>query len=175
MTTVGTSDWDVEAQYRATDSFPVISDWVTMSSIDPISEGNQDLWTECRKLGAITDATGRIFQFSLKLISNKPSVSPRVFDGVIKSDMPDRIESYFNLTAPTSGYTLNYVPEFKGPSPSPAVQISMDNALAGDHWEFVSKSVSGFTIRFLDSTNTPVSRVFDAMVKGYGRKNDTVI
>lgn len=174
MSTVGTSNWDVGTQYRTTSSFNVIADWVTLDAIDPISEGQQDLWTAWKKF-VIGDVTGRIFQFRLKLISYQANTSPRVFDGTIRVDMPDRIDSYNNLTAPDTGYTVTYTPPFKGPGNSPAVQISMDNAATGDYWAFTSKTLDGFTIQFFDSSDTPISRIFDAQVKGYGRKNGSVI
>ena len=168
------SEWDVQTEYRVTDTFNVMADWVSLSVVDPISEGVQDNWSEWRRF-TIGDGTGRIFQFRLKLISNKASVTPRVFDGTIKADMPDRIESYENLTAPDTGYTLNYSPAFKGPGTTPSVQITIENGESGDYWNFVYKSLDGFQIIFYDKNDVAVSRVFDAQIKGYGRKATYVI
>lgn len=174
LATVRNSEWSVEAQYRATDQFNIMANWPDLVSIDPISEGIQDKWTEWRKF-TIGDFTGRIFQFRLKLISNKASVSPRVLDGIIRSDMPDRIEEGNNIIAPAIGLAISYAPEFKGPGTSPAVQISQDNASQGDYYQLTNKTLAGFTINFYDKNNNPVSRQFDYMVKGYGRKQLQVI
>lgn len=170
----GSSDWDVETEYRTTDLFNTISGWVTLSSIDPISEGSQDQWTAWKKF-TIGDATGRIFAFRLRLVSNKVSVTPRVFDGTIKADMPDRLESYNNLLATTSGLAVSYSPAFKGPGTTPNIQISIDSASSGDYWSFDYKTLDGFYIRFFDKDDNPVARQFDASIKGYGRKATAVI
>lgn len=174
MSHAGTSDWDVETQYRTTESFNVIADWITLSSIDPISEGSQDNWSIWRKF-SMSDATGRIFQFRLKLISNNVSVTPRVFDGSIKSDMPDRLESFNNLMAPNTGYTVNYSPAFKGPGTSPNIQVTIDGASTGDYWDITSKTLNGFTIVFYDKNDVAVARTFDAVAKGFGRKATAII
>jgi len=168
------SEWDVETQYRGTESFNVMADWVTLASIDPISEGSQDTWTAWKKF-TITDATFRIGQFRLRLISNKASVTPRVFDGTIKADMPDRLESYNDLVATTSGYQVVYTPSFKGPSTTPNIQITLENGVSGDYWNFGYKTLDGFEILFYDKDNNPVNRTFDASVKGFGRKAINVI
>lgn len=174
LSNAGTAAWDVETQYRTTETLNVMADWVTLDSIDPISEGNQDNWTDWRKF-VIGDATGRIFQFRLKLVSNVPNVTPRVFDGVIKSDMPDRVESYNNRVASPAGLTISYVPPFAGPANSPNIQITQDSAQTGDYFVITGKTLDGFTITFYDGTNVAVTRQFDAMVRGYGRKAAAVI
>lgn len=168
------SEWNVETQYRSTEQVNVIANWATLSSIDPIGEGNQEIWTEWRRF-TIGDFTGRTFQFRLKLLSNKPSVSPRVFDGVIRADMADRIESGDNLTATPSGYTVTYSTPFKGPGFTPAVQITQDNAQTGDYVAISSKNLDGFTVTFYDKNDTAVTRTFDWQAKGYGRKSGSVI
>lgn len=169
------SEWDVETQVRATDSFNVMSDWTLLSLIDPLNEGNEDLWTEWRKFTR-GDFTGRIFQFRLKLISNKASVSPRVFDGVIVADMPDRVETINNLVSSASNPTnVTYSSAFKGPGTSPNIQITQDNASRGDYFQISNKTLSGFSIIFYDNSDIQVSRSFDVSVKGYGKKTTGTI
>ena len=170
----GSSDWDVETYYRTTDTFNVIADWAALSDIDPLSEGDQDNWTVWKKF-TIGDATGRIFQFRLRLISNKDSVTPRVFDGTIRADMPDREEQFDNLLVPTGGLQVDYVPAFKGPGTSPNIQISIEDADSGDYWAFDYRTLEGFYIRIFDKDANPVSRTIDARVRGFGRKANTVI
>jgi hypothetical protein len=116
------ADWDVELQYRATNTLNVMEAWGSLSAIPLISGGAEENWTEWRKF-IIGDATGRIFQFRLKLISYKSNVSPRVLDATIQADMPDRIESYNNLSATVSGLVVTHAPAFKA---SPNVQISIE-------------------------------------------------
>jgi hypothetical protein len=167
----GSSDWDVELQYRSTEQLNVIGDWATMSSIITMRGGSEDIWTEWRKF-IIGDATGRIFQFRLKLISYKLNVSPIILDATVRADMPDRSESYNNVVAPTTGAIVNFVPEFKA---VPNVQITLENGVSGDYWQFDYKTAAGFKIVFYDKLDNAVSRQFDAVVKGYGRKAANVL
>lgn len=168
------SDWDVETQCRATDSFNVMSEWPSMDVIDPLSEGASDNWTPWKKF-TIGDFTGRIFEFRLKLISNKASVTPKVFNGIIRSDMPDRFETYNNLSATSSGLAITYTPAFKGPATSPNVQITQDAAQSGDYPVITSKTLNGCFITIYDKNDIAVARSFDVAVKGYGRKASAVI
>lgn len=175
LSNAGTASWDVETYYRGTDKFNTISEWMTLSSIDPLSEGAQDNWSPWKKF-IIGDFTARIFQFRLKLISNVANVTPRVFNGVIRADMPDRLESYNDLLSSNiSPVSINYSPAFKGPGISPNIQISQDNAQSGDYYSISNKSLNGFDIIFYDVNNNPVVRQFDVAVKGYGRKALAVI
>ena len=122
------------------------------------------------------DFTGRIFQFRLKLISNKASVTPRVFDGIIRSDMPDRTFSLNNVVSEAIGTTnIAYTPPFKGPETTPNVQITQDSAQNGDYFVLANKSLSSFDITFYDGSDVQVSRQFDVTAKGYGRKANQVI
>jgi len=175
LSSARTSEWDVETQYRSTETLNVIADWVTLSAVSAMQSGVAENFTEWRKF-IMGDATGRIFQFRLRLISNKVSVSPRVFDGTIRADMPDRLESYNGLSADdTTGYILAYAPAFAGPGSSPNVQVTIDDAESGDYWAFDYKTLDGFQIKFYDKTDTQVARSFDVSVKGYGRKATAVI
>lgn len=175
LSTTSYAQWSLETQYRSATEVDFIDGWVTLSSIPAIGTGIGDQFSEWRTF-FIGDATGRIFQFRLKLISNQPNVSPRVFDATIKADMPDRVYSEENLTAnDTIGKVVAYDPAFYGPGTSPNVQISIDGGQAGDYWTFTDKTLEGFTIKFFDSTDTQVERQFDYQAKGYGHKFSTAI
>lgn len=175
LASAGYADWDVETQYRSTESFNVIADWDTLDEVETMTAGDEDEFTPWRKFIA-GDATGRIFQFRLRLLSYKADVSPRVFDANIRADMPDRLESFDNLAANnTTGYIVTYSPSFKGPNTTPNVQISLEDAESGDYWSFTSKTLDGFQIKFYDKTDTQVARTFDAVAKGFGRKATAAI
>jgi len=170
-----TSEWDVESQVRYTANLNTIGEWTSLDIIDPLSEGVQDNFGEWVKF-TMGDFTGRIFQFRLKLISNKASVTPRVFDGIIRSDMPDRTFSLNNVVSEAIGTTnIAYTPPFKGPETTPNVQITQDSAQNGDYFVLANKSLSSFDITFYDESDVQVSRQFDVTAKGYGRKANQVI
>lgn len=176
LNTATTDDWDVLVEYRATDTFAAMSDWAHLSEIDHINYGAGVGYTDWRPIPTVGDATGRIFQFRIKLVSNSPNVTPRLFDGSIKADMPDRIDSFENLTSSASDATVvTYDNVFMGPGTSPAVQISIDDAQAGDYWAFDYKTLEGFAIRFYDILDVQVVRQFDVMAKGYGRRHTVTI
>ncbi len=168
-------DWNVESQYRVSNTRNVMEDWTELSTITAINQGLEDNYTPWRTF-TMGDATGRIYQFRLKLTTAVPTITPRVFDGSIRVDMPDRVESYEYLTSDaTVGYTVTYAEAFKGPGTSPNIQVCIDGASTGDYWAFVSKDLTGFTIRFFDKNGTGVARQFDVAVKGYGRQHDAAI
>ncbi len=168
------SEWDVEAQYRASNSLNVIANWTDLTSIAAMNEGSTESFTEWRKF-IIGDATGRVFQFRLKLSSNALAVTPRVLDGEIKADMPDRTDYFDDVLAPDTGVTVTYDPAYKGPGTSPSVQISINDAQSGDYPEYTSKTLDGFTVVFKDNSGNPVARSFDALVKGFGKKGINTI
>jgi hypothetical protein len=174
MSNSGSSDWDVRTEVRYTDDVDVMANWPSLDVIDPINVGFQELWSDWKEF-IMGDFTGRIFQYRLKLISNVLSVSPLVFDGVIKADMPDRIDSYNNLVSGVGTYTVVYDYDFYGPGTTPAIQITQDAMSNGDYFVITNKTLSSFDITFYDISNTVVSRQFDVMVRGYGRKHDSVI
>lgn len=168
-------DWNVETQYRASNELNVIEQWVTLSSISAMNEGAVVDYTPWRTF-YMGDVTGRVFQFRLRLTSNTLTVSPRVYDGTIKVDMPDRVDSFNNLTTSASvGLEVEYEPAFKGPSPSPNVQVSIDDAETGDYWAFDYKTLEGLSIRVFDKNDIQVVRQIDIAVKGYGHKHTNVI
>jgi len=165
-------DWDAEVQYRSTDEFDAMADWPDLDTLTSMSVGVGAGYTAWRPF-YMGDATGRIFQFRIKLTSYLENLTVRAIAGTVKADMPDRIESFENLTSSASlGTTVEYDPPFKA---SPNVQISIDGAESGDYWAFDSRDNSGFVIRFYDKTDTQVIRQFDVMAKGYGRQNTEVI
>lgn len=169
------SEWDVESQVRATNSFNVMAEWDVLADIDPLSEGEQDNFTPWRSF-TMGDFTGRIFQFRLRLRSFKPSVSPRVFDGEIRADMPDRTDIYNNVLSTISGTkVVTYSTPFKGPGTSPNIQITQDNAESGDYFVISNKTLAGFEIIFYDNTNTQVVRQFDVAARGFGRRSANTI
>lgn len=174
LSTVNVSEWNVETYWRGRDSAFAMANWATLASIDPISEGETAEWTPWRKF-TITDATARILQFKLVLTSNKPSVTPRVFDARIKSDMPDRIDNFDDITIPNTGSTITYSPAFAGPSPSPNIQVTIDDAQSGDYVERTNKTLEGFDIIVKDKNDVAVERRVDIAVKGYGRKTTATI
>lgn len=176
LNTATSDDWDVDVQYRATDVFAAMSDWAHLSEVDHLNYGAGIGFTDWRPIPTIGDATGRIFQFRTRLRSLKANVTPRLFDATIKADMPDRTDSFENLTSSASAGTIvTYEQVFKGPGTTPNVQVSIDNAQTGDYWSFDYKALDGLSIRFYDKLGVQVVRQFDLVAKGFGRRHTVTI
>lgn len=175
LATATVSDWDVITEYRVSNIRNVMEDWVHLEDIDPLNEGVDAFFSEWRPF-TMGDITGRVIQFRLKLVSLRASVTPRVFDGTIKVDMPDRTDSFNDMTSPVGGgIYLPFTPPFKGPGNFPNAQVSIDGAESGDYWEYSERDLNGIRIEFFDESGTPVERTFDLFVKGYGAKNNEII
>ena len=162
--------WGVELQYSSSDEYVAIENWDPLQDVDPLNEGSEmtpSPWTTF----TLGEFVGRYFRFRLKLttLDVNRNVTPAVTVARALATMPSRVETYSNIAAPDTGYEVIYAPAFKGPTPSPNVQITVQDGAAGDYFEFVSKNTLGFEIVFYDNLGNPVARTFDAAVKGYGR------
>lgn len=170
MATIDSSDFAVEAYTRRRDSIIVMENWATLDSVAAMSTGSETPWTPWEKF-TVGDFTGRIHQFKLVLKSLNPSVTPKVFEAKIKSDMPERVIEFTDQTATAGGATtFNYSPGFYGPGTTPNIQITMENASQGDYWQLTNRTLDSFDIEFFDKNDVSVTRKFDALVKGYGSK-----
>lgn len=171
-----TDEWDISVEYRATTEILSMASWAHLYDVAHLNEGLGQGFTDWRPIPTIGDATGRVFQFRVHLKSITPNVTPRLFDGTIKVDMPDRIESQNDLeSSATDPVQVTYSTPFAGPSPSPSIQISIDNGQSGDYWVLENKNLEGFQIRIYDNTDTQVVRQFDVLAKGYGRRHVVTI
>lgn len=171
-----TDEWNIVAEYRATNEILSMSSWLHLYDVAHLNEGLGQGFTDWRPIPTIGDATGRVFQFRIHLQSITPNVTPRLFDGTIKLDMPDRQDSFENLTSDAVTATqVTYSQRFYGPDDSPNVQISIDGAQSGDYWTFANKNLEGFQIRFFNSSNVQVVRQFDVLAKGYGKRHTVTL
>ena len=64
--------------------------------------------------------------------------------------------------------TITYTNPFYG---VPAIGISAQNMATGDFYAITSKTKTGFTITFYNSSGTAQNRTFDYVAKGFGLKS----
>jgi len=123
-------------------------------------------WSAYRKF-FVGDYKARGLRFRAVLTSNDEQASPTVEVLQVTVDMPDRVTSGDDITSGTAagGKVVNFVPAFKA---VPALGIAAQNLTSGDYYEILSKTASGFTIRFKNSGGTVIDRTFDYVAKGYG-------
>ena len=81
--------------------------------------------------------------------------------------MPERVYSEKDIASTTSasGKAITFSPAFKEIE---GIGISASNLTSGDYYVITSKSSTGFTIEFFNSSNATVDRTFDYVVRGYG-------
>ena len=81
--------------------------------------------------------------------------------------MPDRTYGQGDIASTTAsgGKAVTYTPAFKDVQ---ALGISASNLATGDFYEITSKSATGFTIKFKNSSGAVIDRTFDYVAKGYG-------
>ena len=77
----------------------------------------------------------------------------------------DRVVSETDIVSGTGSKAITFSPSFKALQ---GVGISASNLTSGDYYAITSKSASGFTITFYNSSNSVVNRTFDYVAKGYG-------
>jgi predicted phage tail protein len=138
--------------------------WVSTTDDDPNS--SPATWSAYRKF-FVGDYKARGFRFKAVLTSTDETASPILKTLTISVDMPDRVIGGNDIVSGTGagGYSVVFTPSFKV---SPSIGIMGQNLQQGDFYEIPTKSASGFTIRFKNSSGTVVSRTFDYVAKGYG-------
>jgi hypothetical protein len=112
--------------------------------------------------------TARAFQFKIVIATGASNQNMAVTGCQVVIDMPDRVEQANSITSSASVPTaISFAQPFKV---TPAIGITANNLASGDYWVISAQSASGFSIIFKNSAGTQVSRTFDWMAKGYGRK-----
>ncbi len=143
-----TADVAVVVQIRTTDDDP----------------SGTPTWSDWSDL-IVGDYTCRAMEFRAKLTTDRDKVTPQITALSVTVDMPDRVFSAADISTGGSAKVVSFVPEF---SVTPDVVISGQDLATGDYWAITSKSASGCTITFYNSSNTIIDRTFDLVAKGYG-------
>lgn len=138
--------------------------YVSVTDDDPNS--SPAVWSDWRKF-FVGDYKARGLKFKAILTSTSGESSPVIQSLSVTVDMPDRVIGDNDLVSGTDagGYAVVFTPSFKV---SPSIGIMAQNLQQGDFYEIPTKSASGFTIRFKNSSGTVVNRTFDYVAKGYG-------
>ena len=109
----------------------------------------------------------RYIKLRVKLTTDSSTATPSISALSATIDMPDRSVAESDITSGTSssGKAVTFSPAFKELQ---GLGISAQSLATGDFYELTSKSATGFTIKFKNSSGTVVSRDFDYVAKGYG-------
>lgn len=115
----------------------------------------------------VGEYTARAFQFQLRFTSASATQNIAVTALSVTLDMADRVEAFSGIVSGAASYRVNYAQPFRA---TPAVGITANNLASGDYYAISNNSETGFDIIFRNSAGTAISRTFDVMAKGYGRK-----
>ncbi len=119
-------------------------------------------------LNASTTYKGRYFKFRLRMANKNNKVRGFVSGISISVDMEKRMESDEDIASTTGTKAITYTNSFYA---SPAVGISAQNMATGDTYTISSKSATGFSIAFTNSSGSGINRTFDYVAQGYGLKS----
>ena len=99
--------------------------------------------------------------------TNDSQASPEVSALAVKVEMIDRRLAEGDIASGTasSGKVVTYSSPFKVLE---SLQVTGQNLNSGDTYVISSKSTTGFTIKFLNSSSAVVDRTFDYVATGYG-------
>tara|TARA_R100001440_G_scaffold3945_1_gene9317 strand:- start:388 stop:3396 length:3009 start_codon:yes stop_codon:yes gene_type:complete len=124
--------------------------------------------SDCTNFVDITQSATFKFKFAkfrLKLTNDDDQTSSNVKNVQIKLNMEERTIGESNLATSSGSKTITYGNAFFA---VPSIGIAAQNMATGDVFTISSKTVSGFTIAFVNSSGASVDRTFDYIAKGYG-------
>lgn len=113
----------------------------------------------------VGDYNARAFKFQAILTSDHGFMTPSVSELTVTVDMPDRTASDDDILASASGEAVLFSPAFRV---KPAIAITGEDMATGDYFTVTSKSATGFTVTFYNSSDVGIARTFDWLAKGYG-------
>lgn len=172
LSTVASDYWDAWLEVRTADVQSVMSDWVLLSDVDPLTEPNEGDWSAWRGV-RVGDFTGRLFEFRINMKSYNPYVRTVVSSGWVILDMPDRIDSDYDIVIPAGTVDIDFEPAFRN---VPAIAITIDGNADPVVAEITQKTQSGFTLGLRNvNTDALVPGKIDWMAKGYGRQRPAPI
>ena len=113
------------------------------------------------------DYKARYIKLRVKMTTLNSDSTPAISALSATIDMPDRTVAVANTASTTSsgGKAITFSPAFKDLQ---GLGISASNLTTGDFYELSSKSATGFTIKFKNSSGSVVDRPFDFVAKGFG-------
>jgi hypothetical protein len=115
----------------------------------------------------VSDFKARGLEFRARLTTTDDQATPAVNFLSVQLDMGDRTESGDDVVSGAGAKVITFDKAFQA---TPAIGIGAQDLQTGDYYTLSSKSRTGFTITFYNSSDTAISRTFDYVAKGYGRE-----
>jgi hypothetical protein len=119
------------------------------------------------KTFTVSDFKARGLQFRARLTTTDDKATPAVTFLSVQLDMGERVESGEDVASGAGAKAITFTKAFQA---TPAIGIGAQNLQTGDFYELSSKSRTGFTITFKNSSGSAIDRTFDFVAKGAGRE-----
>lgn len=120
-------------------------------------------WSEWAAF-AVGDVTARAFEFRVWMETDLSTQNVALLKASVTVDMPDKLQSGDDLTAPETGLTVVFDPPFYV---KPAIGISAQAMATGDRYEITNKTKEGFDIMFYNASDVAIARTFDYIARAY--------
>jgi hypothetical protein len=134
--------------------------YVSTTQDDPAGSPS---WTAYRQF-VVGSYTARAFRFRAILTSLDSQETPSISELTAQIKLPTRTESDNDIQSGASAKAITFTNAFKVLR---AVSISVGDMQSGDYYGITSKSATGFTITFYNSSNAAVDRLFDYVATGF--------
>ncbi len=121
-----------------------------------------------QKIAQQSTIKGRYFKFRCKLTNDDNKTRPKVHALSFSVNFEKRTESDEDVVSGTGTKAITYTNSYYA---TPSVGISAQGMATGDYYSITSKSKTGFTIQFFNSSNSGISKTFDWSAVGYGLKS----
>lgn len=123
-------------------------------------------WTEWKPF-FVSEYSAAGFQFQARLTTADVTNNIAIQGLTVTADMPDRTDAQSSVVSGAGTKSVTYTAPFMA---TPTIGITAQSMASGDYYEITNKTSSGFDIIFKNSGGTAISRTFDVMAKGYGRR-----
>ena len=148
----------------ATGSFDGNAPAFTNSHLEIATSADNITYTSFRNF-VVGDYTARYYKFKMRLSSLDGVSTPVITALSVTVDMADRIFSGNDIVSGTGTYSVAFTLPFY--SANYAVGITAQGMATGDYFLLTSKSTTGFSVAFKNSSGTGISKTFDYIAKGY--------
>ena len=132
--------------------------------IEVATSDDNSTYTDFRNF-VIGEYEARYFKFRVVLISRDLATTPVISAVTVSIDMKDRIFSGNDIVSGTSTKSVTFTNPFK--SGNYALGITGQSMATGDYFTVSNKTINGFNVAFLNSSNSGVSKTFDFIAKGF--------
>jgi len=134
--------------------------FVSTTTDDP---AGSPTWTAYRQF-VVGSYTARALRFRAELTTTESDETPAIEELEAQVELPTRTQSDNDIQSGTGAKAVTFSTPF---NTLLAVSISVGDMQSGDYYAITSKSATGFTINFYDSSNTGVDRLFDYVATGF--------